>query len=127
MSRYLLWQPGVADKVVAVSGDLEKPLFGLSSAEFCSLAGHVSCVYHCGALVNHVLPYSVLRPANILGTVEALRFATTGGLKRVNYVSTISALLEPASGLEKVRHTDSAHTAVPSAYTWTRPAASPAI
>jgi thioester reductase-like protein len=42
--------------------------------------------------VNSILPYSVLRGANVIGTRDILRLAMTSKLKPVHYVSTLSAL-----------------------------------
>src|SRR5262249_5166679 len=46
-----------------------------------------------GAWVNLVLPYSVLRPANVLGTHEVLHFLGTGRCKRLHYASTLSVFV----------------------------------
>ena len=81
-------------RVRAVVGDLERPRFGLPEREWDALAAAVDCVHHCAAWVNGVLPYSVLRGANVLGTAEVLRFVQTGRLKRFHYVSTLSVFVD---------------------------------
>lgn len=60
---------------MAVPGDLERPFFGLSKQRFADLALKVSTIYHVGAWVNGILPYSRLRDTNVGGTIEALRLA----------------------------------------------------
>jgi len=49
--------------VKIVCGDLEKEWFGLDQKGFYSLADSVSCIYHVGAHVHHILGYGALRYA----------------------------------------------------------------
>ena len=51
------------NNIKIVSGDLEKEWFGLDQKDFCSLADSVSCIYHVGAHVHHILGYGALRCA----------------------------------------------------------------
>ncbi|MGL3105059.1 thioester reductase domain-containing protein [Bradyrhizobium sp. BR 1432] len=76
-------------RLVAIPGDLEKPRLGVPAADYEVLAGRLDAIYHCGARVNFVRPYSVLKTANVLGTEEILRLATRRRLKTVHYVSTL--------------------------------------
>ncbi|OLR94124.1 type I polyketide synthase [Actinokineospora bangkokensis] len=75
-----------------VIGDLAQPLLGLGEERFTELAGVIDAVHHCGAWVNFVRPYRVLKAANVLGTQEVLRFAATTRLKPVHHVSTLAVL-----------------------------------
>lgn len=86
------WEPGYGDRIVAVPGDLARPLLGLSPDGFDELAGRVHAIYHCGAQVNFVQPYRLLRTGNVGGTTEVLRLAATGIPTRVHYVSTGAVL-----------------------------------
>ncbi len=72
-----------------IAGDLGAPGLGLDDATWNRLAGSVDLIVHCGAHVNHRLPYNQLFPANVNGTAELVRLAITGRLKRFNYVSTL--------------------------------------
>ncbi len=49
-------------------------------------------IYHNGAAINLIYPYSVLKAANVLGTQEVLRLASQSKLKPVHYISTLSVL-----------------------------------
>ena len=51
------------NNVKIVSGDLEEEWFGIDQKDFCSLADSVSCIYHVGARVHHILGYGALRYA----------------------------------------------------------------
>ncbi|HZO72430.1 MAG TPA: thioester reductase domain-containing protein, partial [Ktedonobacteraceae bacterium] len=93
LNVYQLWQETIdASRIVPVPGDLGSPLFGLSMQEFYQLAAQIDVIYHNGASVNIIAPYPVLRSANVLGTQEVLRLASTESLKPIHYVSTISVL-----------------------------------
>ncbi len=50
-------------------------------------------MYHGGAWVNRVLPYAVLRPTNVGGAREVLRFLAAGRGKRLHHVSTLSVFV----------------------------------
>jgi amino acid adenylation domain-containing protein/thioester reductase-like protein len=79
-------------RVVPVTGNLAEPRLGLSAGDFCRLARGCDVIYHAGALVNFIYPYSELRSANVAGTREVIRLA---GLHRgipVHYVSTTAVL-----------------------------------
>ena len=82
-------------RIVPVCGDLAEPRLGLSADEFDKLAKTVDAIYHNGALVNFIFPYSMLKPANVQGTVEVLRLATRVKIKPVHFVSTISVFEAP--------------------------------
>ncbi|WP_434049007.1 MULTISPECIES: AMP-binding protein [Sorangium] len=79
-------------RLVVLAGDLMKPRFGLPDDLYAHLCSEVDCVVHNGALVNHALSYPQLFEPNVLGTVEAIRFAVARRVKAMNYVSTIAAV-----------------------------------
>ncbi len=91
LDRYGLWDATLAARVVPVPGDLGQPRFGLAPAAHAALAAAVGDVYHAGAEVNLVRPYADLRPANVAGTVEALRLAAASGA-RFHHVSSLAAI-----------------------------------
>ncbi|HLW67456.1 MAG TPA: thioester reductase domain-containing protein, partial [Gemmataceae bacterium] len=78
------------ERITPVVGDLEQPLLGLSATDFERLAGEVDVIYHNGAVVNLLYPYSLLRAANVGGTREVLRLAAQGRPKPLHFVSTFS-------------------------------------
>jgi len=97
LRRYGLWKPERAESIVAVRGDLGKPLFGLDEGDFDALAREVGLIFHAGAVVNLVYPYSELKPANVGGTREVLRLACRHGAKPVHHVST-NGIFPPGMG-----------------------------
>ncbi|MCX4460730.1 amino acid adenylation domain-containing protein [Streptomyces sp. NBC_01728] len=93
MDGYGLWEQRLADRIVPVAGDLDKPRLGLTEPEFDLLAEQVQVICHNGARVNFSEHYTQLRSANVHAVTEILRLATRHHLKPVHYVSTMSTLI----------------------------------
>jgi amino acid adenylation domain-containing protein/thioester reductase-like protein len=89
-------------RVVAIKGDLAAPHFGLQASLLNELAGAVTDVFHLGAAVDMVRPYSLLAPANVDGTISVLQFAEAAGA-RLHYASTLSVFVhtDRASGVHR--------------------------
>nr|ABI22133.1 putative non-ribosomal peptide synthetase [Streptomyces lavendulae] len=93
---FALYEIDVEDqlhRISAVIGDLAEPRLGLTQEQWDDLAATVDVIYHNGALVNFVYPYSALKAANVGGTQRVLELACTTRLKAVHHVSTIDTLL----------------------------------
>ncbi|KAF5379604.1 hypothetical protein D9757_009219 [Collybiopsis confluens] len=78
-------------KLIPVLGDLSKPRLGLDQDSFESLGLWASVIYHLGAQVNYNQPYTIHRPANVIGTLHILELAATGRPKALHYISSIAA------------------------------------
>lgn len=78
-------------RVLVVPGDFGKPRLGLHQHQYELLASWASVVFHLGAHVNYVQPYSHHRTANVLGTLHMLHFASHGRSKQMHYSSSIAA------------------------------------
>ncbi len=89
MVKYGNWQESFAERIIPVPGRLDQPLLGLATTDWDRLAATVDTIYHCGAEVNYLRTYDVLKPSNVLGTQEVLRLACAGATKPVHYVSTV--------------------------------------
>lgn len=89
----LRWTDEWQRRVHAVVGDLAQPRFGMTEEAFDQLSADVDVIYHNGALVNFVYPYTVLKAPNVGGTVEVLRLACRTKAKVVHHVSTIDVLV----------------------------------
>ncbi len=90
MRKYGVWDERFAARLTAVAGDLTRRELGLSRDVYARLAARVDTIYHSGAHVSYVEPYSWHKPANVDGTVEIIRFAFAGQIKALHHVSTIS-------------------------------------
>ncbi|WP_052685297.1 non-ribosomal peptide synthetase [Lentzea aerocolonigenes] len=117
LRRFSLSADGL-DRVVPVPGDLGLPALGLSDVDFRRLAGEVDVVLHNGARVNHLDSYPRLRAANVQGTAEVLRLATTARLKPVHFVSTVDTAVATDGNPAVVRETRrvSADSLLPNGY-----------
>ncbi|KAL8800860.1 MAG: hypothetical protein Q9182_004880 [Xanthomendoza sp. 2 TL-2023] len=101
LQRWGLWEDEYISYFSTVCGDVSKPFLGLSADEYLDLAGKVDTIYHSAAAVNFVAPYSELEDANVTGTIEVLRFASTVTQKRLTYISTLSVFFEAGNKLEQ--------------------------
>ncbi|TQF15170.1 amino acid adenylation domain-containing protein [Myxococcus llanfairpwllgwyngyllgogerychwyrndrobwllllantysiliogogogochensis] len=90
LEKYDLWEDSFAERLRPVLGDLGAPSLGLSPQVFQEFATRAEALFHLGAHVNYVQPYSAHRAANVEGTTEVLRLAMQGRPKPVHYVSTIA-------------------------------------
>jgi amino acid adenylation domain-containing protein/thioester reductase-like protein len=106
LESFGLYDPRMDRRVVAVPGDLTRPLLGLDEARFDAIAAEVDAVYHGGALVNAAYPYHALKPANVDGTREVIRLACRRRAKPLHHVSTIDVVAAGAGPRRLVRETD---------------------
>ena len=91
-----LWRSAYSDRIEIVSGDLSKPFMGMPFDTYAHLACSVDTVWHCAAAVNFLQPYSYLKEANVGGTIEIIRFASSFERKRLCYFSTLAVFFGAA-------------------------------
>jgi amino acid adenylation domain-containing protein/thioester reductase-like protein len=95
-------QSGDEARILPVLGDLSQPLLGISAQHFQQLADKIDVIYHNGAFVNLIYPYTALRAANVLGTQEILRLASQVKTKPVHFISTLDVFQSSAyAGADK--------------------------
>ncbi|MEM6867447.1 MAG: amino acid adenylation domain-containing protein, partial [Cyanobacteria bacterium P01_C01_bin.121] len=93
-------QPNIqvaSERVIPVIGDLAQPQLGLSPQQLRHLANCCDMIYHGGANVNLLYPYSALHATNVQGTHEILKLAAMGRPKPVIYLSTLDVFESLAS------------------------------
>ena len=92
LRRSRILTPEVEDRlerrVRVVCGDLARHNLGLQAKQWTRLTTGVQAVCHNAARVNYVLGYDALRPPNVEGTRELLRFAATGSRKAFHLISS---------------------------------------
>ncbi|MEV7026805.1 amino acid adenylation domain-containing protein, partial [Kitasatospora sp. NPDC093558] len=93
LRTYSAWDESYRARMRMVVGDLAKPRLGLDQQEFEAYADLLDVIYHSGAVVNFTYPYEAARPANVEGTKEVLRLATTTTLKSVHFVSSVDVFM----------------------------------
>ncbi|KAI5293620.1 large subunit of alpha-aminoadipate reductase [Ascosphaera acerosa] len=89
---YGTWSDAWASRIECVRGDLGDERLGLTPERWSDISNRVDIVIHNGALVHWVYPYSNLRTANVLGTVDTLKMCASGKPKRYVLVSSTSVL-----------------------------------
>ncbi|NIF50917.1 thioester reductase domain-containing protein [Burkholderia sp. Ax-1724] len=97
-----IWNESWTSRIVAVPGDLALPRLGMSDQVFSNLASDIDAIYHNGALVNFVYPYSSLKQVNVMATQDVLRLASLHKTKPVHYVSTVGTLNRFAETIPEV-------------------------
>ena len=98
LRQYDLDLDALAKRIVPLAGDLALPRFGLTDRSWERLGGDLDAVIHNGAYVHFLHPYSVFRPANVAGTQEVLRLATTARLKPVHFISSLAVFATARPG-----------------------------
>jgi len=92
LRRARLWTPALKEdlkkRVHVVCGDIAQHNLGMRSKLWKSLTTRVQAIIHNAALVNYVLNYNTLRPHNVDGTRELLRFSSTGTKKEFHFISS---------------------------------------
>ncbi|MDO0939352.1 thioester reductase domain-containing protein [Streptomyces sp. DG2A-72] len=106
MEWYRLWDAVDEERLKIHVGDLAEPRLGLSDDEFDTLSRTVDVVYHNGAHVHWLHPYTTLRAANVGGTQEVLRLAARHRTVPVHYVSTVGVFDGPREDGEPLKATD---------------------
>lgn len=96
LGTYQLGNEAFMSRIIPLVGSLSLPYFGWDEQQFQRRAAQIDMIYHSGAWVNFVYPYSLLKPTNVQGTEEIIRFACCAKLKPVHHVSTFSVFSEEA-------------------------------
>jgi thioester reductase-like protein len=89
LAEFGLWHDADAGRVTGVPGDTGRPYLGLGRADYRRLAAEVDVIVHNAAISSWIVPYSKIKPVNVLGAQEVLRLACRDRLKTVHFVSTI--------------------------------------
>ncbi|WP_238995577.1 thioester reductase domain-containing protein [Streptomyces cyaneogriseus] len=98
LTWYGIWDEIDRERLSVLTGDLAAPRFGLGAERFDRLAREIDVVYHAGATVNWLHPYTSLKAANVTGTEEALRLAALHRTVPLHYVSSTGVFAKPAPG-----------------------------
>jgi len=84
-----LWNQRYDSRIIPVIGDLNETKLGIDNTVFEALAQRIDAIYHCGAWVNMIYPYSKLKHSNVFATQEILALASKTKVKPVHFISTI--------------------------------------
>ncbi|WP_018969774.1 thioester reductase domain-containing protein [Rubritalea marina] len=84
-----------SDRIQVLCGSLDAPYFGLNAETFSSLTEQISSIYHNGANVNFVAPYSQLYQVNVASNHTIIELALAAGNIPIHYVSTVAVFNSP--------------------------------
>jgi amino acid adenylation domain-containing protein/FkbH-like protein/thioester reductase-like protein len=104
--KWDLWRNEFAHRLVAVPGDLRRPLLGLDEATYASLCGSIDSIYHSATSMNHLESYAMARAANVEGAKGLVRFAARRRLKLINYLSTLGVFSAAPTDSPRIVHED---------------------
>ncbi|MCP4049304.1 MAG: NAD-dependent epimerase/dehydratase family protein, partial [bacterium] len=90
LRKYDLWENRFEKKTTIVIGDITKSHLGLKLSEFKYIASNIDLIYHNAAQVNFIMPYEDIKAANVFGTQEIIRLASTQKIIPVHFISTLS-------------------------------------
>src|SRR5215831_18043127 len=79
------------NQLIAVTGDLAKPLLGVADSDIARLNGKVSHMFHLAAVYDLTASAEAQQQANIDGTRNAVRFAEAVRAGCFHHVSSIAA------------------------------------
>jgi amino acid adenylation domain-containing protein/thioester reductase-like protein len=111
--RGITIEPGWADRVQAVLGDLDRPQFGLPDERWEALCHSVDAIYHLGASLNILANprYAKHRQTNVAATLWLARLAMAQRLKPVFFLSPMTVGRRHRDGRFTVLHQETAHDA----------------
>lgn len=79
-------------RLTVLVGDLEQERFGLAIDEYNSLSKQVDSIIHSAALVKQIATEQEFYNANVLSTINLLKFSLNTNVKSFHYISTMSLL-----------------------------------
>lgn len=89
---YGVWDASWTSRIETVTGELGAPKLGLDDETWKRMEQEVDVIIHNGAQVHWIYPYSKLRPANVIGTIDLIRLCENGKPKSFAFVSSTSVL-----------------------------------
>ncbi len=95
MMHFGVWDESFISYIHPVVGDLNDRNLGIDDETYKDLSQKIDAVFHNGALLNFVFPYSYLKNTNVNGTIEAIKFACNSRPKYFNFVSSYSVFDTP--------------------------------
>ncbi|WP_197716708.1 non-ribosomal peptide synthetase [Methylocaldum marinum] len=90
-----------AHRIDVLTGNLADPNLGLDESGIALVRDECDAIYHCGAQVDFLQPYSTLKPANVDSLVTLLDWTANGRPKSLHYISTLG-VIDPTAGTDPV-------------------------
>jgi nonribosomal peptide synthetase DhbF len=94
-----------AHRIEVLPGNLGHPALGLDARGIRTVRDECDAIYHCGAKVEFLHPYSALKPVNVDSVLTLLDWTANGRPKSLHYVSTLAVIDQTQPGPVS-EHTD---------------------
>ncbi|MCI3939184.1 amino acid adenylation domain-containing protein [Chryseobacterium aahli] len=85
----LSWSSDYDSRIIAMTGDLSLPHFGMENENYNFITNHIEVIYHSGSSVSYVQPYSLIKKSNIDGLHNIIDLAVTGKIKFLMLLSSM--------------------------------------
>ncbi|SHL37249.1 non-ribosomal peptide synthetase [Flavobacterium chilense] len=85
----LSWLSDYDSKVIALTGDLSLPNFGMNAVDYQFLTEQIQVIYHSGSSVSYVQPYELIKKSNIDGLHNVIDLAVTNKIKYLILLSSM--------------------------------------
>jgi nonribosomal peptide synthetase DhbF len=79
-------------RIEVLTGNLGHPALGLDQRGIRIVRDECDAIYHCGAKVEFLHPYSALKPVNVDSVLTLLDWTANGRPKSLHYVSTLAVI-----------------------------------
>ena len=109
LCHYKLWQDCYLERIIPILGDISRERLGLDTRLFENLSLDIDIIVHCAATINLVQTYEQLKPTNVEGTQQILKFASSGTHKPIHYISTLKIFSTESSGHQYQEDDDLMH------------------
>ncbi|GAB5416732.1 MAG: hypothetical protein Crog4KO_22210 [Crocinitomicaceae bacterium] len=110
LKKYSLYSAELQQKIKVLQADLSQERLGLNARDYDLVVDQVDVIYHCGAMVNFMKNFEVLKQVNVGSTYELLKIAHTTKRKQFNYISTMGVFSQRRSTFtENARIQDQEH------------------
>lgn len=91
LKKYKLWNEVYTKRITPILGELSKARLGISKEQYRCLSNTIDVVVHSASYMDHFHTYFQLKPINVKGTEEILRFTCAGKKKKsIHFISTIN-------------------------------------
>lgn len=85
----LTWLSAYNNRIIAMSGDLSLPRFGMDVENYTFITEDIEVIYHSGSSVSYVQPYPLIKKSNIDGLHNVIDLAVT---KKIKYLVLLSSM-----------------------------------
>ncbi|ESP02708.1 hypothetical protein LOTGIDRAFT_171783, partial [Lottia gigantea] len=103
-----------------LTGEISLFKMGMTEEDYTYLCTDVDFIIHAAAAVNLAYPYQALHGPNVLGTYNVIRFACTGKIKPLHYISTNAVIAQGVQNFKENASIEEFHDRLTDGYSQTK-------